>query len=707
MADSSPIQHIQYPLRVHQHVELGSDDFAAEGDAESSEIFSSAPNTPIQHPVFGPAIAFGQLDPFFLADGEDEDSTFGESTRQRVEHKSNLDKAKQVLNYMDSELKRFTFCNPLDIFLTSDDEFMTHRQSGITPDISNWIVAVAADICNYEASHLTDRASSGPYYKDAKLLHVPAKVTNLQNLHKFSIPRLLSIYERTLPALQTILKGVIRAKKLPTDKDVERITRNPDMGCTMVTSTLLNFRSREMNLHQAMNSLILWQADTSKPVIKHQMAAVHSVARDGVQLVRLAANNPDNLLLLPNDNFNWVSALLVVLDLPPGTNPEIASVANFERTLGTRHQIPAEQSLEEIMPTAADQNSFFQNTITHVAHILAEEMPLQSHQPKVPSSTCPHDQEQTSTRGNVLVMEHYFRDVLQIPAANFETRNYFLLGDRLTTAREHAAQDQRLNIGKNAWGGADRDTVSLETCIKKLPNCESINVRKIDFYAWLRFLDVVLCALVLQAAIVILRLPSPEALDTCNLDDNAFCKLCTHIATQFVMPSFDRLEAEGIKRLPGSTQNGNAVLLMHDLMSVQEMRQSIKFGHPERMQRMLKFWTPMFYTGGSYNYANEGMELLHNLVHDWPSEISNILCAGMFINTQGKPSTFKETDIRVEHFNKVVKSHTDGVNAAPGALEKIVPVIGHIQELHEQVFEDLGINDHDHYHSKVAQHKDV
>ncbi|KAJ7315567.1 hypothetical protein DFH08DRAFT_942843 [Mycena albidolilacea] len=250
----------------------------------------------------------------------------------------------------------------------------------------------------------------------------------------------------------------------------------------------------------------------------------------------------------------------------------------------------------------------------------------------------------------------------------------------------HFVMNQIQNIGKNAWGGADRDAVSLETCVKKLPNRESINVCKIDFYAWLRFLDVVLRALVLQAAIVILRLPSPEALDTCNLDDKAFCKLCTHIATQFVMPSLDRLEAEGLKRLSGSTQNANAVLLMHDLMTVLEMRQSIKFGHPERMQRMLKFWTPMFYAGGRYNYANEGMELLHNLVHDWLSEVSNILCAGMFINTQGKPN---------------------GVNAALGALEKIVPAIGHIQELREQVFEDLGIDDHDHYHSKVAQHKDV
>ncbi|KAJ7214360.1 hypothetical protein GGX14DRAFT_317281, partial [Mycena pura] len=114
---------------------------------------------------------------------------------QRAERKSNLDKAKQVLNYMDSKLKRFTLRDLLDIFLTSDDEFMKHRRSmylaspgpvymldlvlraagGITPDISNWIVAIAADICNYEASHLTDQASSGPYYEDAKLLRMPAK----------------------------------------------------------------------------------------------------------------------------------------------------------------------------------------------------------------------------------------------------------------------------------------------------------------------------------------------------------------------------------------------------------------------------------------------------------------------------------------------------------------------------------------------------
>ncbi|KAJ7827098.1 hypothetical protein B0H13DRAFT_1736282 [Mycena leptocephala] len=79
----------------------------------------------------------------------------------------------------------------------------------------------------------------------------------------------------------------------------------------------------------------------------------------------------------------------------------------------------------------------------------------------------------------------------------------------------------------------------------------------------------------------------------------------------------------------------------------------------------------------------------------------------MLMNTQGKPAKFKETDIRVEQFNKDIKSHAHGANARPGLLEKITPAIGHIQELTEQIFEDLGVNDEDQHHAHVRQRKDV
>ena len=75
------------------------------------------------------------------------------------------------------------------------------------------------------------------------------------------------------------------------------------------------------------------------------------------------------------------------------------------------------------------------------------------------------------------------------------------------------------------------------------------------------------------------------------------------------------------------------------------MRDAVRQGHPEQMQRMIKYWSPMFYAGGGYNYANECMELLHNLIHDWPADTAVVLHSGMLVNSAGIPRKFKETDI--------------------------------------------------------------
>ena len=44
----------------------------------------------------------------------------------------------------------------------------------------------------------------------------------------------------------------------------------------------------------------------------------------------------------------------------------------------------------------------------------------------------------------------------------------------------------------------------------------------------------------------------------------------------------------------------------------------------------------MFYGGGSYNYSNELMELLHNVEHDWPPESVNVIFDGMLVNMTGE-----------------------------------------------------------------------
>jgi hypothetical protein len=244
-------------------------------------------------------------------------------------------------------------------------------------------------------------------------------------------------------------------------------------------------------------------------------------------------------------------------------------------------------------------------------------------------------------------------DVLRIPKEVFERIMFFVLGDRLTTSRDRAAQDQRAldrssfrsdhlssiavasglmhqclnfieNVGKNYWGNAG-DLVGLMKLRNTLPNREGINLRKVDFYAWLRFLDTVLSSLIVRAAMQCLGLTcAAELANYKPTDYAAFEKLCTSIADIYLLPPVDRLEAEGIKTKRGNTASGNAVLLCHDLMTLREMRHAIKHGHPSRIRRMLKYWAPMYYAGGSYNYAHETMELLHNIIHDWATKHDNV-----------------------------------------------------------------------------------
>jgi hypothetical protein len=137
-----------------------------------------------------------------------------------------------------------------------------------------------------------------------------------------------------------------------------------------------------------------------------------------------------------------------------------------------------------------------------------------------------YDQEQSSTPGNMLVLRHYFQEILSIPTHQFKKEMFFVLGDHLTTALDCAAQDQKAvdhsenhadhlsshamlsgmmhvcmnmvsNMGKNFWSGSDKNTVSLATLLAILPNRGDINLCKVDFH----FLDVVLQTLVIKAVI--------------------------------------------------------------------------------------------------------------------------------------------------------------------------------------------------------------
>jgi hypothetical protein len=339
----------------------------------------------------------------------------------------------------------------------------------------------------------------------------------------------------------------------------------------MCTSIILNLRSRLLNYHQAVTSLILWDNNVPKRILQmlnrlgissshtFQLRAVTAISKDAVRVARTVARDPEKIKLLEYDNFNWmsrawevsathgnvqhdqVSAILVVLNRPTGPDSpsaeHLTSVQRFSETAGTRHKITAEQGLEDIMPSSEDHHAFREAAILHVAHMLTNNVKgfssFRTHlaefsDPKAikPGRTERYylptfDQEQASTRGNMIVLRHYFLEVLALPKEIFDRVMYFLLGDRLTTARDRGAQDQRavdrsddvadhltshavvsgmmhvcmnkmISTGRNTWGGTNKDGVSLLTLRDVLPNRENINLEKHDFYAWLRFLDVVL-----------------------------------------------------------------------------------------------------------------------------------------------------------------------------------------------------------------------
>lgn len=261
-------------------------------------------------------------------------------------------------------------------------------------------------------------------------------------------------------------------------------------------------------------------------------------------------------------------------------------------------------------------------------------------------------------------------------------------------------------IGSNGWGTSSMNNpVSLATLRDVLPNRTEINLRKVDYYAWLRFLDVILRALVLRASSTIVAANSDSYgnfLTLDNLEEHAI-----NIVDSFLIPSVSRLEAMGIKTDTGNTDSGNAVLLMHDLMTLREMQHAVKRGHPDRILRMVKYWMPMFYAAGSYNYSNECMELLHNYTHDWPKNYAQVAFNGMLVNPRGKQDGFKPADLSLEHLNDKIKERAHGPNATPEMLERITPIMGVVSALTNQLFEDIGVDSLNQRHSAVSQHADV
>ncbi|KAF6743281.1 hypothetical protein DFP72DRAFT_977135 [Ephemerocybe angulata] len=358
----------------------------------------------------------------------------------------------------------------------------------------DWVMDKAAAICAREASHLTDRAYEGPYFEDAKALRLPAASMSVKAVDEFQVKALGSVYDRVTPNLQRILRAVTTPPPGIESK------RTREFGRTMMTSMALNLRSQKTNYHQAVMSLIFWDNRMPKRIVQmlnefgvcsshpYQIKAVKSLSKSVQELARAAANNAAKIKMLPYDNFNWMSrawetsathkskshdqvaALLVILPTPDGTDAKtVTSIAQFkEKHSSGRHSIPPRQALAEIIPSRTDEAIFRKNVIVHVQNVLIDTFPmLERQRSSIPKCEEPKpikpikteeyylptfDQEQGSTRGNMVVLEHYWGKVLDIPKKTFDDTAFTVLGDRLTVARDRAAQDQRaVDLSPNSF----------------------------------------------------------------------------------------------------------------------------------------------------------------------------------------------------------------------------------------------------------------
>ncbi|KIY72127.1 hypothetical protein CYLTODRAFT_389379 [Cylindrobasidium torrendii FP15055 ss-10] len=724
----------------------------------------------------------------------------GHIPRQRRSATSDTEKIHIVLSWFEHFPKNFTVAKFIQIILTNPsfsayarapladsavfNAVISTKRSNHREEYEDWVITQSASICSKSLERITRRATRNQHANIAQTLRVSAEDVTLDFVRAPHIANLRSTYRTALPELYKMLTLTINKHEAGTDNDVAPAKE----GIIMAISIILNRRSRRSNYHQVVNGLVLWENTTSKRVIQalnhYGISASHPVlldasaalTKDIQRKASAAAVSSSKIPIFIYDNFNWhrnvyessinnvvvshdqVSALLVCLDSRvfgvEKTAGWLLDVKRFDERAGRRLELPFAEALEAILPSHDDLSRFAANAKMHVAAILREELTtfskydsvLPSDAYEIPAHKTEHyflrpsDLPQSSTQDNIKVLEHFFVNELKIPKARFEDQMYFILGDRLTTARDRAAQDQRmqdrspsrfdrfesfrllsglmhvcmnmiLGMGKSAWGEeGSEDIVTLRAFrdLVGLEHLRALNLRKLDFYGWLRFLDTVGRALVIAAAVACSRSRDIEDLIENNgLDQAGFDQLCADIVDTRLMPSCNRLEALGVKEIEGPTRSGNAVILMHHLMTLREMRHAISMGHPSRILTILKHWMPMFYAAKSYNYAQEMMELLCNLIIEWPDDTSRVMQFGMLFNGQGRRHHHKEADIANEQYNKTIKSHIHGTNSSPTSLQTHAPAQAHLEELTDNLFDALGVQSASERHTKVQQHADI
>ena len=90
---------------------------------------------------------------------------------------------------------------------------------------------------------------------------------------------------------------------------------------------------------------------------------------------------------------------------------------------------------------------------------------------------------------------------------------------------------------------------------------------------------------------------------------------------------------------------------LHLAFMYMDLRNAIRFEEGAQIVRHWKLWLPRFIGTGRKNYSKESVELIGNMLADFPKHIAFIATHNRTVNTQGKLGHGKLIDQMVEHYN--------------------------------------------------------
>lgn len=340
--------------------------------------------------------------------------------------------------------------------------------------------------------------------------------------------------------------------------------------------------------------------------------------------------------------------------------------------------------------------------------------------------------DQSSTVGNLEVIDTIIKDVLRLPPAWFDNGcRVIVAGDQLTvqwlSTLKYLKEINNSVYNQLEWAhpvlqlfhlqmllcsiilhthyGTTKEPGSL-SYNKALLERKHISQKDFDYHASDDLLQHTFDAMVRRIWEVEM---GTEDLDLAGkgLDD---CEICDLVATKVEILCEKHLMPSQHQEDSYSPLNKNVTLFLRHMAIYIELCTAIKAGDISQIQESLKWITVMLQAGSTKNYANELLHIHCGLRYVWTPEMGRAIMASWLVNTKGKKDGWIPSDLYQEHNNLLTKTiyAAKGSNSSWDTLATTISTNIHtfstIKKQFEKVFNQPCNRSK---HSTVSAEKDV